>query len=93
MRRALIAVMAVFAVFAGGPAGAYSGGPTFIVTDLTTTCASCHEKFKLADMAIKASMATVFPEPAEFSKLFAAIYQSGVCFGSFATAARASIAF
>jgi len=42
MRCALSVVMVLLAVFAGGLAQAYSGGPTFIVSDLTTTCASCH---------------------------------------------------
>jgi hypothetical protein len=53
MRRALIAVTAVFAVFAGGPAGAYSGGPTFIVTDLTTTCASCHSSMQREQLRVE----------------------------------------
>jgi len=53
MRRAWIAVTAIFAVFAGGPAGAYSGGPTFIVTDLTTACASCHSSMQREQVRVE----------------------------------------
>jgi hypothetical protein len=53
MRRALIAVTALVAALGGGPAEAYSGGPTFIVTDLTTTCASCHSSMQREQVRVE----------------------------------------
>lgn len=46
MLRAWTVVTAVLAVLTAGSAQAYSGGPTWIVTDLTTTCASCHSSMQ-----------------------------------------------
>ena len=53
MRCALSVVMVVLAVFAAGRAGAYSGGPTFIVSDLTTTCASCHASMQKEQVRVE----------------------------------------
>src|SRR3954452_24319685 len=46
----------------------------------------------LVDKPIKASIATALPDPADFSKPLPAIYQRPACFGSFAMAARKSMA-